>query len=136
MSETKQDLPEIPKSGIKYTKADGFVSDYANNSQLLASNWDLKITFGQLEQSIGPNNVVQTVAITLPWSQAKVLHYFLTLHLIGHEAELGRIIIPTGIIGEYPEVAPPGLSEEAFQEAKEFVEQFMTENPEAKPRKP
>jgi hypothetical protein len=139
MSETKKEsveAPTTPKSNIQFTKAEDFLTDYANHSLLESSNWDLKITFGHLEQSLGPNQVVQSTAITLPWAQAKVLHYFLTLHLIGHEAEYGRLVIPSGIIGEFPlKEAPPGMNKELFQKAIKFADQFMAENPEAKPKK-
>jgi hypothetical protein len=131
MSEPKT---EAPKSSIQFTKADDLATDYANHSHLESSNWDLRITFGHLEQSLGPNNVIQTTAITLPWAQAKVLHYFLTLHLISHEAELGRLIIPSGIIGGLPREAPAGVNEDGFHKALNFVNQFMAENPEAKPK--
>jgi hypothetical protein len=135
MSDTKKEFVEAPKSGIQFTKVDDFVTDYANHSLLESSNWDLKLTFGHLEQSLGPNNIVQTTAITIPWAQAKVLHYFLTLHLIGHEAELGRIVIPAGIIGELPKEAPVGVNKDGYQKVLKFLEQFMTENPEARPKK-
>jgi hypothetical protein len=102
---------------------------------LESSNWDLKVTFGHLEQSLGPNEVTQTTAITIPWAQAKVFHYFLTLHLIAHETELGRLVIPSGIIGEFPKELPAGANKEGYQKALKFAEQFMAENPEARPKK-
>jgi hypothetical protein len=114
MSDTKKESKEsiaAPKSGIHFTKADDFVADYANNSQLESSNWDLKITFGHVDQSLGPNDVVQTTAITIPWAQAKVMHYYLSVHLIGHEAEMGRIVIPTGIIGKFPKEPPAKVNQ-------------------------
>lgn len=135
MSESKKEADETPKSAIQFTRDENFVTDYANNSVLESSNWDLKITFGHLDQSLGPNQVLQTTAITLPWAQAKVLHYFLTLHLISHEAEIGRIVIPSGIIGELPKEAPAGTNKEGFQKALKFNAEFMAENQEAKPKR-
>jgi len=137
MSEPKKEKEsvEVTKSGIQFTRAEDFIVDYANHTLLESSNWDLRITFGHLDQSLGPNNVVQTTAVTIPWAQAKVLHYFLTLHLIGHEGEYGRLIIPPGIINEFPKDAPLEVNKEAFQKAAKFAEEFMAENREAKPRK-
>ncbi len=135
MSEPKKEAEETPRSAIQFTRDENFVADYANNSVLESSNWDLKITFGHLDQSLGPNQVLQTMAITLPWAQAKVLHYFLTLHLISHEAEIGRIVIPSGIIGELPKETPAGASKEGFQKAVKFNAEFMAENQEAKPKR-
>jgi len=141
MSDTKKeskeskDSIEAPKSSIRFTKAEDFVADYANNSVLESSNWDLKVIFGHLDQSVGPNDVVQTTAVTLPWAQAKVMHYFLTIHLIGHEADMGRVVIPTGIISEFPKEPPATANKEGFRKAAKAYEQFMAENPEARPKK-
>jgi hypothetical protein len=135
MNDAKKESAAAPKSSIQFTRADDLVTDYANHTQLESSNWDLKVTFGHLEQSLGPNDVIQTTAITLPWPQAKVFHYFLTLHLVAHEAELGRLIIPTGIIPEFPKEAPAGVNKEGYQKALKFCEEFMAENPEARPKK-
>jgi hypothetical protein len=138
MSDTKKESKEsveAPSSGIHFTKAEDFISDYANNSVLQSSNWDLKIVFGHLDMSVGLNDVVQTMAVTIPWAQAKVMHYYLTVHLIGHEAEMGRIIVPSGIIGELPKEAPAGANKDGFQKIAKVYEEFMAENPEAQPKK-
>lgn len=130
----KEESAEKQKKGIVFTKTDDFRSEYANNSLLQVSNWDLKIIFGELDQSKGPNDVIQKVAITLPWPQAKVLSYFLTLNLITHEAVNQREVIPSGIIPPLPKEAPPGVTAEAFRKAREFYDKFIAENPEASPK--
>ncbi len=121
----------LPQSNIDFRRADDYFAEYANNAKLDSSNWDLKLTFGEIDLSFGPNVVVQKFGVTIPWPQAKVLHYFLTLHLLGHEAEFGRIIIPTGIIPAWPKEAPPGVSEEIWKKAQQWYEEFITKNPEA-----
>ncbi len=125
-----------PQKGIQYKPSEEFVNLYANNAQLLSSNWDLEITFGQLDQKQGPNVVVQTGSVTLPWPAAKVLWYFLTLHLMGHEFDFGRVIIPAGIIPEFPAQKSKefaSIKEEAFQAVRRFYLDFIKTNPEAAP---
>lgn len=128
---TQESSEEKKKEGITYTKADDFRSEYANNSFFQFSNWDLKIIFGELDQSKGPNDVIQKVAITLPWPQAKVLHYYLTLNLMTQENLNQRIVIPAGIISAFPDEPPQGTDPKTFRKAKEFYDKFIEENPEA-----
>jgi len=62
----------------------------------------------------------------------------LTIHLMAHEADFGRLVIPSGIIGEFPKEPSPDVSDaskKGFHEAAKFAERFMTENPEARPMK-
>src|SRR5581483_9868572 len=111
----KQDrTTEKQNKGISFTHADDFHSIYANNSTFQASNWDLKIIFGELDQSKGPNDVTRKVAVTIPWPQAKVLHYFLTLNLMAHETANQRIMVAPGIIAPLPDEPPSGVDPEAF----------------------
>jgi hypothetical protein len=90
---------------LKYERADDFISAYANNFYLESSAWDLKIIFGQLEQSSTPNVIKQNVAVTLPWAQAKLLLYFLRVHLEVEEMADGKIHIRPDLLP--PEVSPP-----------------------------
>jgi hypothetical protein len=90
---------------LKYERADHFISEYANNFYLESSAWDLKIIFGQLDQSSTPNVIKQNVAVTLPWAQAKLLLYYLRLHLAAEEVADGKIHIRPDLIP--PEVSPP-----------------------------
>lgn len=136
MSNGKVENAAPHKKGIDYQKVENFVHLYANNTQLLSSNWDLELTFGQLDQRQGPNSVVQSASVTLPWPAAKVLWYFLSQHLVGHESDFGRVIIPSGIIPEFPANKPKELDkvkDEAFQAARKFYLDFIERNPEAAP---
>jgi hypothetical protein len=116
------DASQTPVS-INREKALDYVSRYANYSYLESSLWDLKIHFGQTDVELG-NTVPINTKMTLSWPQVKVLHYFLSVHLSGYEAEHGRIKIPSGIIRTAPSSVPSAM---------QIYEKFMEENPEAKP---
>jgi len=78
--------------------ADDFSSAYANHSFLEPSFWDLKMIFGQLDQSVDPLVVEQHTAITMAWAQVKVFSYFLRLQLAAHEMAHGKIKLPENIV--------------------------------------
>ncbi len=100
------DKTETPQQPSGYQRAaEDFYFDYANNVFLESSVWDLKLIFGQLDQSINPPTVEQRAAITIPWTQAKILNFLLAAHIIGFELANGKIIIPDAIIP--PELPPP-----------------------------
>jgi hypothetical protein len=126
---------QLPKTAIEFTKAGDFFSEYANNVQIQSSNWDVKLIFGELDQSVGPNCVIQKLAITVPWAQAKALAYFLSVHLLSHEMDLGRIKIPTGIIPFLPDQAPEGIDPKTWDQAVGLYKKFIADNPEAAPKK-
>jgi len=89
-----------------------FVSRYANNVQVESSSFDVKMTFGILDQSALPKGgtpaVDQHTAISMSWVEAKLLIYFLQLHIAGHEKENGKIRIPDNALPpELPENPPP-----------------------------
>jgi hypothetical protein len=79
--------------------------DYANNVYVEGSAWDLKMVFGQLDQSTVPARVEQRGAVTLPWAQAKILAYFMCLHLAGYEMQNGTINVPQAVMPPIP--TPP-----------------------------
>jgi hypothetical protein len=118
-----------------------FIEGYANNVFLEPSAWDLRLIFGQIQPAKGPNVVVQHTAITLPWSQVKVLSYLLQFHLtLAEELVNGKIAVPKGVIT--PPVRPPEEVEKQFPNARKLFEavrklydDFVTANPEASPPK-
>ena len=127
------------QSSIEYKKTADFAHSYANNVFLESSLWDLKLVFGQNDQQLGPNVVVQHNAITIPWAQIKVLAYFLKNHLAAHEIANGRIIIPPNLIpvvtGEVPKdflKDNPKLPE-IVATFKANYDAFIAANPEAAP---
>ena len=95
--------PQLPPMPFKH--AEEFVSLYANNVQIEQSVWDLKLVFGQLDQSQPSVFVEQHTAMTIPWIQAKLLSYFIDLHLEAYESVNGKIRVPTEVLP--PEPVPP-----------------------------
>jgi hypothetical protein len=78
---------------------------YANNFRLELSAWDLKILFGQLDQQSGSTQIDWQTAVTIPWSQVKILDYFLRTNIVYREKLDGEITIPARVIPT-PPVAP------------------------------
>lgn len=133
------DIPEW-KSDVKYQKIEEFTEEYANSSQFQPSIWDMKIIFGQTDMSMGPDAILQHTAITIPWSQVKMMIYFLTVNLCFHESKFGRVVLAEGLIPEIPKEMPKpfkdiGTSEETWKAVREMYEDFLARNPEATPLK-
>jgi hypothetical protein len=78
---------------------------YANHIYYESSSWDLKLIFGQLDQSGGTVKVVQHSAITVPWPLVKTMVYWLRGHIETHELTNGKIHVPPPVIP--PEPPPP-----------------------------
>jgi hypothetical protein len=78
------------------------------------SLWDLKLIFGQLDQSSGKEVVRQHTEITLPWNGVKLMIYYLEQNLAAYELESGRITLNPRIIP--PEILPltPDLENNEF----------------------
>jgi hypothetical protein len=107
---------------IKREKTEDFIERYANYTYLQSTMWDIKCQFGQAETDGGSTVPIDT-AVTLPWAQAKVLAYFLRIHIQGFETSNGRIKIPRGIIPKVDEASP----------FRYIFDEFIKQNPEANP---
>jgi hypothetical protein len=95
-------LPDRPS--LKYERTEDIISEYANNAFLESSAWDMRIVFGQLDQANPKAPVIkQKVAITLPWAQAKLLQYYLQLHIDVEESQDGPIHIRPELIPAEPD---------------------------------
>ncbi|SRR6266446_7105866 len=94
------DKPGVPPASFE--PADEVYEAYANNVFYEASSWDLKLIFGQLDQTGGKVKIVQHTAITIPWAQAKLMVYWLRGQIEAHELTNGKIQVP-------PPVIPPPL---------------------------
>src|SRR3989442_411389 len=130
----KNTKPSSAESIVEHRRKEPFSTLYANNVYLESSGWDVKFNFGELDQKLGPQVVMQHTAITLSWPQAKLLSYFLRLHLANHEAENGTIAVPKGVIALFPEHTPEdlaklGLSQESYDAAREIYQDFVAQNP-------
>ncbi len=96
-----ENADDNPKNQQLPNPAPDLEEDYANNTYIETSVWDLKIIFGQINQFGKPTIEVDWhTAITMPWAQAKLLNYFLGLHIASYELQNGKIKIP-------PAVTPP-----------------------------
>jgi hypothetical protein len=91
-------------ASLAYETADDFTESYANNVYFESSAWDMKLIFGQLDQR-GKVKIVQHTAITLPWTQIKLLIPWLKGHLEAHELVHGKVRITANLIP--PELLPP-----------------------------
>src|ERR1039457_3310638 len=97
MSESKPAV--TPSDNPEFRHSADFAEVYSNNVQFESSVWDLRTVFGVLQQPKGePAFVDQHTAVTLPWPQAKLLHYFLGVQLAAHEALNGKINIPASVL--------------------------------------
>ncbi|HEY6348503.1 MAG TPA: DUF3467 domain-containing protein [Candidatus Angelobacter sp.] len=138
--------PQKEKTGIEedqsksdFQRSEDFADVYANNLRFEVSNWDLKLLFGQLEQSLGPQAVVQHTGVTIPWQQVKLTSYFLSIHVIVHEAQAGRIKILPTLVPEVAKQLPKelkdsGITEEHWKTVRKLYEDFIAANPEAAPK--
>jgi hypothetical protein len=130
---------ENEKKPIEYRRdAEDFATRYANNAHFEPSAWDLGITFGQTDQVQGPNVIIQHTAITIPWSYAKILVYFLQLNIIGQEIENGHIKVPPNILAPPPKTLPEETQKElkhpkeALAAVHKLWDEFLEANPELK----
>ncbi len=97
-------MDETPdKSTDKYTEA--LTTDYANNTFLEASVWDLKIVFG--EWSGETKSVGWHTSMTIPWAQAKLLAYYLAVNVRAHELRMGKVQFPEAMIPREPTLPDP-----------------------------
>jgi hypothetical protein len=102
-------MPDKPVNPLaQFELADEVYEAYANNVYYEASSWDLKLIFGQLDQSGGKVRIVQHSAITVPWSLVKIMVYWLRGQIEAHELVNGKIHVPPPVIP----IAPPLVTEE------------------------
>jgi len=112
-------------------RSEDFFFDYANYVHMEHSAWDLKLVFGQLDQSATPASTELRSAITLPWLAVKVLAFYMTVNLRAFELTNGVIRVPKESL---PAVLPPPTEEqlktapnltEFVAEMNEFREEFF-----------
>ncbi|MEO8657934.1 MAG: hypothetical protein ABI693_05660 [Bryobacteraceae bacterium] len=113
-----------------FYRAKDFVSRYANNMQVETSAWDLKLIFGQLDQSTGSLQVEQHTTITLPWAHAKVATYFLAINLAYQQHVNGNILLPPAVVPPRPDPSALGqrnVPEDLIQYLLWLHDQFFGE---------
>ena len=94
------DKPIVPEATFEL--AEEVYETYANNVYYESSSWDLKLIFGQMDQTGGKVRIVQHSAITLPWPLVKLMVYWLRGQVEAHELKNGKIHIP-------PPIIPPAI---------------------------
>lgn len=108
---------------------DEFEALYANNIQVEHSVWDLKVIFGILDLSDAQKpKVTQHTSVNLPWSQVKLMSYYLRVAVALHESQNGKIPIPPSVVPADPATIPivtapmlPELKEEIVRLHREFI---------------
>ena len=109
-----------------------FESLYANNVQFEASVWDLKMIFGQLDQSTGSTVVEQHTAVTMAWPEAKIMAYFLLVNMTGYQSRNGPIQLPIAVIPTRPDPSDPSLNADGKKLAEYLAwvhDQFFSDHP-------
>ena len=112
--------------------AEDFSSAYANQVRFEASAWDLKIVFGQLDQSSGTAAVEWHTAITVPWVQAKIGVYTLQSHVAAYEGFYGKIPIPFDVVPPPPtkpskeEIKQKPVAKALYETILKLYEQFKS----------
>jgi hypothetical protein len=115
-TQTLQSAPTL------YQRDENFESLYANNVNIDATVWDLKLVFGQFNsatRATAQPGIEQHTAITIPWLQAKLLAYYLQLHVAIHEVENGKIAVPDALIPP-PPTPPQGEYQDNQQSIKAY----------------
>lgn len=85
MPEKKQ---EPAQKDLAQQRVEGFQSIYANSVVFEPSAWDLKLIFGQLDQSVEPAATRQSVSVTISWQQAKLALFWLRVQVQAMEDQL------------------------------------------------
>ncbi len=118
-TETTETSNQQPKF---FRRGDEYESLYANSVYFQPSEWDLKLIFGELDNDPkdGSAFVEQHTAISVPWLQAKLMNYYLTLQVGAYEMMHGEVPVPESLMPvEYP--LDPN-ADEATRKMHDFIE--------------
>ena len=116
---------EIKQPARKNTElrpTDEFVESYANHVFMEPSFWDLKLIFGQLDQSVEPLIVHQHTAITVPWAQVKIMIHFLRVQLYAFEAAHGKVALSQAVLPPPPTAPTEEMLKQGPHAAQIFEE--------------
>ncbi len=98
---------------LDHQKIDDLTSDYANNTTIQATVWDLKLIFGEFSQFL--QAIEWHTAITMPVAQAKLLAHYLEVNVAVWELKNGFTKIPEPMLPQ----PLPSLTEEQAQDPTE-----------------
>jgi hypothetical protein len=87
-------VAQFIKTLLQEAKQPNLTNSYANNTLFEVSGWDLKIYFGQLQQLPPKNDVDWHTAMTIPWTLAKVMEYYLRANIAFYQAKFAPINLP------------------------------------------
>src|SRR5687767_12192888 len=99
-------------------KARDFTERYANNVRFENNIWDMRLLFGNLDQTEGRNTVTHHTTMSLSWPQAKLMLFYFYANLAFQERWQGKINVPETMI-------PIPMDRSTFSDmpgSKEFVE--------------
>ena len=136
-SAKKSDSKEPAQPRLDLRREEDFTLKYANHIATEPNGWDVKLIFGRVDLSAGPNVVFQHSAVSLPWPTVKSLIYLLQLQLIAYEGTNGHVPFPWGGILEVPRSLPDKLArsvpnaEAIHGRILKLYDEFMAANPEA-----
>jgi len=125
---TAPELHTPLQAPLRVSRHENFESWYANNIQLIPSEWDLRMLFGEVDftQMI----VQQHTAMTVTWLQAKLLLYFLTVQVGIYELMHKKIDVPPSVqpIDPQPptgEIANDPDAQKVYEYMKKLRAQFI-----------
>ena len=107
------------QSSLGFARDEDFESLYATNVNFEPSVWDLKLIFGQLDQSSGQTVVKQHTAIAIPWIQAKLMAYYMEVQIAIHDVDFGSVAVPPSVVPPFPD--PSKLDLQGNQIAETMV---------------
>ena len=110
-------------------RANDFTTSYANNINFESTAWDMKLTFGHIDQGTGTLVIKQDCAITIPWPQAKLALFWLRVHVETAEATVGvKIPIRKDLIPpELPKLEPAQENDPEIIRFRELYDRIRAE---------
>jgi hypothetical protein len=79
---------------MNFVRSDKFIRVYANNTQIEATVWDVRLTFGDMTVSEGKVTVEQILAVVISPQHAKALVNVLANNIAKYEQDIGEIKLP------------------------------------------
>lgn len=130
--------PSEPTSSVtgqtSFQRADDLIARYSNNVRFELTVHDLKLIFGESDQGTGVEVIRQHTTITMPWSVAKLMRYYLGINMLFHELYVGKIVVaPPQIPLPFPEPSQEAITTDskatkAFELANKMREEFLASN--------
>ena len=122
----------VPAQQVAFKRDEAkFWSGYANNVIVESNAFDMKLIFGLWDHRnpLGPV-IEQFGSMSLSWPEAKLLIYWMQVHLSGYERDNGKVKIPAAVLPpEVPALPPPPFDNvkgrEGFELLRKMREDFL-----------